>query len=247
MPMCITDTPQKAFDKLSIDTIGPMTTTSNGNKYALTALCDLSKYLIIVPIQNKESYTVARALVENIFLNYGTSHTILTDMGTEYVNKLLTDVNKILNIDHKKSTPYHPQTVGGVERSHRTLNEYLKINLRETNIEWDSLVKYFSYCYNIAPHSSFDLKYSPFELTSGRKPNSIDILKDTIIDPIYNIHDYAKELKFNLQNANVMAREFLIKSKEINKNQYDKKLNNIDFKINDKVLLLMTDHTLYWN
>lgn len=243
-PMCITDTPIQAFDKLSIDTIGPLSITENGNRFALTILCNLSKYLIIIPIQNKEAKTVAKALFENVFLNYGLCYSILTDMGTEYVNNVMSEVSKLLDISHQTSTPYHPQTMGGVERSHRTMNEYLRIYLNENKNDWDNLLKYFAYCYNITPHSSFSYKYSPFELMFGRTPRSPEILQNITIEPIYNFDNFAKELKYNLQNANFLAKNLLIKSKELNKTQYDKNVTNRDFKKHDYVLILGKNHKL---
>lgn len=86
--MCITDTPQKTFDKLSIDTIGPMPRSLNNHSYAVTINWNLSKFLIIIPVENKEAKTVAAAIVNNVFLQYGICREILTDMGTEYLKYL---------------------------------------------------------------------------------------------------------------------------------------------------------------
>lgn len=54
-PMAITETPQRPFDIVVIDTIGPLTKTHYGNTYAVTIICDLSKYVIAVPVENKEA------------------------------------------------------------------------------------------------------------------------------------------------------------------------------------------------
>lgn len=124
--MKITDTPISSFIKISIDTVGPLSTTANGNKYLVTINCNLSKYFIPIAIPNKGATTVARALVENVFLLFGLPREILTDMGTEYISSVLKEVLRILQINHSTATPYHPQTMGGIERSHRTLNEYLR-------------------------------------------------------------------------------------------------------------------------
>lgn len=42
-PMAVTETPQRAFDSIIVDTIGPLPKTFYGNTYAVTAICDLSK------------------------------------------------------------------------------------------------------------------------------------------------------------------------------------------------------------
>ena len=44
-PFIITPTPAKAFDIVMIDTVGPLPISESGNKYAVTIVCDLTKYL----------------------------------------------------------------------------------------------------------------------------------------------------------------------------------------------------------
>lgn len=116
-PMIITDTPSAPFQKISIDTIGPLFQTRNGNTCAVTAMCELTKYLISIPIPDKKAETVAKAIVNNIVLTHGPPEIILTDKGTEYVNSIFKDIAKFLNIELKTSTPYHHETLGTVERS----------------------------------------------------------------------------------------------------------------------------------
>lgn len=238
IPMCITDTPQRSFDKISIDTIGPLPTTANGNKYAITVNCNLSKFFIPISIKNKEAKTIAEAIVENVFLIFGMCKEILTDMGTEYMNNIFTEIMKILKINHITSTPYRPQTMGGIERSHRTLNEYLRNYLSINNSEWDTYLKYFAYCYNTTPNSSFDCKFTPYELIFGKNATPLETLASAKIDPLYNLDDYSKEFRYKLQLSNKLARELLIKSKENNKKYYDVNINNPVFNIGDKILII---------
>lgn len=244
LPMCITNTPEKPFDQLSIDTIGPLPCTANNNKYAVTIICNLSKFLIIVPIENKEANTVAQAIVNNVFLSFGLCHTVLTDMGTEYINQVFTEITKLLNITHLRSTPYHPHTMGTIERSHRTLNEYLRMHLNPELNDWDIFIKYFSFSYNITPHTSFNCKFCPFELMFGRTPITPDILNNSHIDPVYNSEDFCKQFKFNLKTAHAIAKELLIKSKQVNKKYFDNSSNERNFSINEEVLVLNQNHKL---
>jgi len=51
-PLIITDTPISAFDRLIVDTIGPLPKSENGNEYAVTLICDLTKYLVAIPVPN---------------------------------------------------------------------------------------------------------------------------------------------------------------------------------------------------
>ena len=121
-----TTTPTKPFDCISIDTIGPFMKSNLGNRYAITIQCDLSKYVILKPIPDKQAATLAKALVENLILVYGIPLLIKTDQGTEYKNETFTKISNLLQIKHNFSTAYHPQTIGSLERNHRCLNEYVR-------------------------------------------------------------------------------------------------------------------------
>lgn len=75
---------QQAFEIVSIDTVGSFTKTINGNRYAVTIQCALTKYLIATPIREKEPNTIARAIVDLFILIYEAMQKITTDLGTEY-------------------------------------------------------------------------------------------------------------------------------------------------------------------
>ena len=51
--------------------------------------------------------------------------------GTECKNKILEQVCKLLEIRQTFSTPYHPESIGSLERNHRCLSEYLRIFTNE--------------------------------------------------------------------------------------------------------------------
>lgn len=236
-PLVITPTPQKAFDIVIMDTIGPLQSSNNGNKYVVTIICDLTKYLITIPIPNKEAKTVARAIFNNFILIYGTMIQIRTDLGTEYKNETVMELFKLLGIDHKFSTAYHHQTLGTIERNHRVLNEYLRAYLNENVSDWDEYLKYFTFCYNISNNSALNDKFSPYELIFAKKVNLPKQLFSETIDPLYNIDDYAKEIKYRLQITHNKAQKLLINNKLRNKIQYDKKSRPLNLSINDTVLL----------
>lgn len=125
-PLKLTKTPQSAFDKIVIDTIGPLAKSVNGNCYAVTMICDLSKFLISVATPSKDAKTVAKAIFEKLVLVYGPVREILTDCGTEYMNALLKELCELFRIKHSNSVPYHHETLGSIERNHRVYNEYLR-------------------------------------------------------------------------------------------------------------------------
>lgn len=235
VPMTITDTPQKPFDIVIIDTIGPLPISNNGNSYAVTIVDELTKYLVSIPIANKAANTTAKAIFENFILTFGLMKEIRSDCGTEYKNEIISDLNKLLNVKHSFSLPYRHETVGTAERNHRFFNQYFRSYTQEVN-DWEEYLKYFTYCYNITTNASLDDKYSPFELIFCKKSTLPHSLRDGV-EPIYNVDNFANEAKFRMQTAHKIASSILVKTKHRNKKIYDKDAQNIDLNINDIVYI----------
>lgn len=233
--MVETATPIRAFDTIIIDTIGPFMRSNKGNEYAVTIICDLTKYLVTVPIPDKSARTVAKAIFEGFVLIYGPMRKMISDMGTEYKNQTIKELCQLLNIDYVTSTAYHHQTLGTIERSHRTFNEYVRSYISSDRTDWDEWLAYFTYCFNTTPSTVHN--YCPYELVFGKMPPSIDTLKSNTISPLYNIDSYEKEVKYRLQTALKRASVMLDKAKLTSKSQYDKTTRPISVKIGDLVLL----------
>lgn len=123
MPMRITDTPKKAFDKIQVDIVGPLPISNKGNRYLLTIQCNLTKYSDAIHILTIDSVTIALALAEQFISRFGCPRSIHTDQGTSNIMKTFCQIFKIQQI---KSTAFHPQSLGSLERAHRVFIEYLK-------------------------------------------------------------------------------------------------------------------------
>lgn len=236
--MIITETPHKPFHTIVIDTIGPFPTTTNRFKYALTAICDFSKYLIICPVPNKEAKTIAKALVDHCLLLHGPVKVFKSDLGTEYANSLMSSLTELLSIEHRTSTAYHHETLGTVERSHRTLNEYLR-NYMNDSVSWEKIVRYFAFCYNTTPNSSIHM-YTPFEIVYGRIPNELISLKSNFsnVRVENDVHSYVTEIKSNLELAYTRVKECVEHRKLENKKVYDKNSRPLQIDVGDQVLLV---------
>ena len=54
------------------------------------------------------------------------SRELLTDRGTQFVSALVTQFCNRLHIDKLKTSPYHPQTNGSIERMDGTLSSMIR-------------------------------------------------------------------------------------------------------------------------
>lgn len=233
-PMQITTTASEPMETIFMDVVGPMnTTTEKGNKYILTFLDDLTKFLVAVPIPNHEAETVSDVLVHHIILPFGTPASLVSDNAPEFVGHVLTETCKMLQLKKICTTPYHPQA-NRVERVHRDLKTFLRIYGQENPESWDVLLPFFVHAHNTSVHSS--TKFTPFELMFGRKANLPNVLKREPT-PIYNYDDYVASLKFKMQKSATMAKENMIRAKEMNKKYYDQKAEFRSFNVGEWVAI----------
>ena len=131
----------------------------------------------------------------------------MTDQGSNFLCELFTNVCKLLKIKKLKSTAFHPQTNGCLERTHRVLLEYLRCYILEDQSDWDRWLPYATFVFNTTPHSSTG--FTPHELLFGRKPNIPGILQKETSEIHYTYDDYVKELQARLQSSYEIARSNL--------------------------------------
>lgn len=233
-PLTITSTANSAFERISLDLMGPIDIDNYNNKYILTLQCDLSKFVEAYPLPRKDSETVARSFVNNFILRYGIPRQILCDKGTEFTSSIMSEVCKLLNIEKIHSTAYHHETLGGIENTHKHLGAYLRIQCENNKSDWSDWVPYWCFSFNTSVHSQ--TKYTPYELVFGKICGLPSNLSEQT-DPLYNFDDYPKELKYRLQVAQQDARQNLLQNKNIRKFIYDKNMNCIKYKPEDLILV----------
>jgi len=193
----------------------------------------LTKFSKAIPIPNQEANTISKEFVTKIILEHGIPEKILTDQGTNFLSEIFKNTCKLLKINKIQTTAYHPESNGALEKSHRTLAEYLRHCGRKS----DGLGR-MATVRNV--HVQHDAAYSDrlasFELVYGHQADLPTALTKPP-KPTYNYDDYAQELKERLRAINRFAREHIKDEKTKAKIQYDKKAKEIIFKIGDKILI----------
>ena len=129
----ISTTPSRAFEVLEMDIVEPLPVTVSGSKYILTLQCNLTKYSDVLPIPDMTAEMVATAFVHDFITRFGCPEVIKTDQSSNFQSNLMQKVAKIFKIKQLRSTSFHPQTMGSLERSHHSLVEYLKMYTVKTD------------------------------------------------------------------------------------------------------------------
>lgn len=233
-PMVITTTADYSFQKVYLDVVGPLPTDASEFSYILTLQCELTKFVEAYPLKSKDTVSVARSFGENFILRYGIPQEIATDRGSEFMSAIMSEVCKLLKINETHSTAYHHQSIGSLENSHKALGAYLRIQSENNAATWSTWIPYWCFSYNNSVHT--ETKYTPFELVFGRKCKIPSNLTSTV-DPIYNFENYPIELKYRLQKAHADAKSNLMNSKIKRKHNHDEKINPVQYKKGDLVLV----------
>ena len=237
-PMLVTDTPLQPFDKVSMDTCGPLRTTPWGNRQMLTMQCHLTKYVIAVPLRDIKATTIADALAKHLICQFGAPRAILSDNGRSFVADIVRELLHILRIKQQFASTYRPQTDGALERSHAPLKDYIRC-YSEKFSDWDQLVPFAVFAMNTAVHSSTN--FTPFELVYGhvaRFPLRVPTHEKL---QTYNI--YLQDLIRRLNEMQVIAGKNLIAAKHRSKGYYDRKSRNFEPRVGNYVRVLLEPRT----
>lgn len=80
------------LERIAIDILGPLQTTSNGNEYIMVVGDYFSKWKEAYALPNHTAYTVADKLCTEFFYKYGVPQVIHTDQGREFESLLFSSL-----------------------------------------------------------------------------------------------------------------------------------------------------------
>ncbi len=159
-PLIVTE----PFESVAVDIVGPLPKGRGGCRYLLTYICLASRWPEAVPLRSITAKSVASAMCE-IFSRTGIPLKLLTDQGSQFMGKVVKSLCKWMGIQQVRTTPYHPESNGCVERMHGTLKACLGKCISDSK-DWVDFVPWVLFMMRGMPHA--DLKASPSDLVYGR-------------------------------------------------------------------------------
>ena len=75
------------WSKVHMDLIGPLPKSTKGHQYILTVIDAFRRFARCIPIENKKMYTVARAMVNEVFTVIGVPDILYSDCGIDFTGK----------------------------------------------------------------------------------------------------------------------------------------------------------------
>ena len=195
-------------------------------------------------MRNIDAEHVAEELVK-VFARVGIPSEILTDQRTNFMSKLLSDVYNLLLVKAIRTSPYHPQTDGLVERFNQTLKAMLRKVADDEGKDWDKLLSYILFAYREVPQASTG--FSPFELVYRRPVRGpLDVLRETWeanTSGGESVLSYILAMRERLEKMTELVQENLSRAQKQQKVWYDRNARNREFQPGDQVLVLLPTST----
>ena len=123
------------FSRIIIDCVGPLPKTKSGNEYLLTIMCASTRFPEAIPLRNIKTKTTVRALVE-FFTFVGLPKSVQSDQGSNFMSGIFQQVMHELGIKQNRSSAYHPESQGALERFHQTLKNMINSYCYDTEKDW---------------------------------------------------------------------------------------------------------------
>ena len=129
---------QEPFERIAMDIVGPLPRSKRGNQYILVVCDYATRYPEAMAIRKIDAGVVAEKLIQ-MFSRVGIPREILSHQGTNFMSQLLKELYNLLHIHPIRTSPYHPQTDGLVERFNKTLKSLLRKFVKKQGRDWDML------------------------------------------------------------------------------------------------------------
>ena len=221
------------WERIAMDIVGPVRESRKGYRYILVISDYASRFVITIPMKDQTAHTVARCLFHKIITKYGAPQHVLTDRGTNFLSNLVKEICILFKIKQMRTTAYHPQTDGLVERFNRTLIDMLTCYVVDEPEQWERFLPYVTFAYNTAVQST--LQECPFFLFFGRLPV---LPNDVKLNFKYEITgDDALMYTKKWMQAQRLARKHLFKAQEKQKFNYNLGKVEAKYEVGDCVMV----------
>lgn len=220
---------------VAVDIVGPFPESESGNTYILVVADYFTRYTEAYPLPNQEATTVANKLVDEFFLRYSPPDRLHSDQGRNFESAIVTETCRLLGIEKSRTTPYHPQSDGLVERFNRTLLDMLATAVQDRPFEWEQHLRRLCYAYNTSVHPTTG--FPPFQLMFGRTAGLlVDVALGTTSAET-TLPQYVKNLQSSLETMYAYVQADMARKQSEQKVHYDAKSQGKHFSVGDMVWL----------
>ena len=198
-----------------------------------------SKYVVAYVVKDQTARTAAETLRNGYFGLFGAPAYLVSDQGKAFTGHLITNLCELYGVQKLRTSPYHAQTNGQVERMNQTI--ICMISKQDKKAHWSEHLPEMLSAYN--GMRSAVTGYSPYFLLFGRKARMpVDYLFPTLRDSPHQtrMEESVMAMQKRLKEAFVVAKH--LTSQEAAKQwcYYDHKAGAVALQPGD-VVMVCTD------
>ena len=133
----------------------------------LVVVDQFTKIAHFIPTTEKTiAKRLARMFRNNVWQLHRLPESIISDKGPQFVVGVIKELNKLLEIDTKLSTVFHPQTNGQTKRINQELEQYLRMFIDHQQEQQPKQLEIVEFTYNNKVY--LGTKVLPFQANSGQ-------------------------------------------------------------------------------
>ena len=229
--------PERPWQHISVDFITKLL-VSKGHD-SILVVCDrfLKMSHFVATTEKTTAEGLARLFRDNVWKLYGLPESVISDRGLQFAAGMTKKLNKMLGIETKLSTAYHPEIDGQMEGTNQKLEQYLRMYVNHRQNNWAKWLAMAEFAFNNKVHTA--TKMSLFQVNYGREPRmGFDIRKK-------GKNEKAEEFVREMNVRHEEARAALVKSQEEMKKQVDRNRKEAEeYRVGDKILISTKDFSM---
>ena len=176
-----------------------------GYEFLLIAVCEVTNFIVAIPLVAHDAVSIAHAMLDRIFLIFGPPKTLIIDEDRALSAKVMHYILDALKVQVKCISPYNHGSLK-TERYIQTLNNLITRHLKDKGLDWPLYV--MSVCFAMNTYVSPSTGFSPYELVFIKKPPDILNLYFTPIQQIAKgYRDYCLKMRARLENVSNVVME----------------------------------------
>ena len=173
-------------------------------------MCVSTRFPAAIPLMNIKTKTIVRALLK-FFTFVGLPKSVQSDQGSNFMSGVFQQVMHELEIKQYRSSAYHPESQGALERFHQTLKNMIRSYCFDTEKSWDESIHLLLFAVRESVQES--LGFSPFELIFGHTVRGpLKLLEEKFLsqrDTPLNLLQYVSDFRSKLLTACEAAKSNL--------------------------------------
>ncbi|KAL1386065.1 hypothetical protein pipiens_000399, partial [Culex pipiens pipiens] len=221
------------WELISIDFVGPLPRSKDGNTVLLVIVDWVTKYVIAHPMRSADTCKMVAFLEKEVFLRYSRPRIVLSDNGKQFVSAAFKSLLARHKIEHMTTAFYCPM-VNNAERVNRVLVTCIRALLDEDHRSWDENLPSIVAAINSAKHEA-----------TGVSPHFANFGRDLILHTdLYKQQDLnapddpklAQDLRLaKLKRIHEFVIQKIKNNHEKSKQRYNLRTRAVSFKVGELV------------